>query len=216
MGVRVDSCIPATSRSMNDATEPIAVLILAAGASRRLGRSKALLTSDDGSNLIQRVVATAAVFAPYIYVVIQSEDQSIGQTLGTTVVHWVANPDWKEGMASSIRAGIRQIGSEGIFDGALILLVDQPELNVDILSLMTTQFHAGHRIVACLYDDVIGVPALIGAEFFDQLLELTGDEGARHWLRGRSDGLAVVPFPGGARDVDTAADIGRLRCENNS
>lgn len=195
------------NRFMNVVTDSIAVLILAAGASRRLGEPKALLRTPDGRNLIQKVANTAlSAGAGDVYVIVQPDDHAVRTALKDTSAHCVPNRDWQDGMSTSIRCGISQIISNGRSDGVLILLVDQPELNGDILRSMMAAFAGGQRIVACHYDDVIGVPALIGTEFLNELMDLTGDQGARDWLRERAEQVVTIPFPGGARDIDTAAD----------
>ena len=123
----------------------------------------------------------------------------------------VVNPYWESGLASSLAAGLRAVLDTTECDGALVMLADQPFVDSASLASLIAQFEAGHRLVASSYDGVIGVPALFGREFLEELTHLTGDTGAGAWLRTRSDSVTRVPLEKAALDIDTRADTALLR-----
>jgi molybdenum cofactor cytidylyltransferase len=126
-------------------------------------------------------------------------------------VNTVVNERWREGLASSLAVGIRE--SERLdppCDGALISTADQPLVDSSALRALLVAFGGDARLVAAEYGGTIGVPAVIGREYFQALVELTGDAGAGRWLRARGDAVKRVPMPDAAMDVDDAGDLLRL------
>ena len=179
----------------------IPALILAAGASRRLGRPKQLVLHQ-GSTLLRRAVAAASPCSP-ILVVTGCQAEAMAAELQGLAVTIVPNPDWEEGMASSIRAGLGALpeGSEGV----LLLVCDQPDLDAALVGRILAAWHGAP--VACAYAGVRGIPALLPAAAFPRLLALRGDRGARDLLKGAD--VVEVPFPEGAWDVDEPGDLAR-------
>jgi CTP:molybdopterin cytidylyltransferase MocA len=176
----------------------VPVVILAAGASRRLGHPKQLVVLD-GETLLRRIARTALSGGGPVTVVTGCRAADMGATLDGLPVTILENPAWEEGMASSIRAGVAALapGTSGV----LLLLCDQPAVDAELLS----RLQAAHRadpeaVVACGYGGTLGVPTLIPARHFSRLLALAGDEGARALLR--EGGAVAVPFPAGEADVD--------------
>lgn len=182
----------------------IPALILAAGSGRRMGGPKALLVLD-GETLLQRTVrlAQAAGCTPVIAVVGDWDPGALDSS-----VHVVRNPDAAEGMASSLRQGIAALpGSAG---AVLVLAIDQPAVDAPLLRRLIG-LHAtqdGAVPVACAYGGSLGIPAILPARFFPELLTLEGDRGAKPILL-RENAL-TIPFPDGVRDLDTPEDLGRL------
>jgi CTP:molybdopterin cytidylyltransferase MocA len=176
--------------------EVIAAVVLAAGASVRLGEPKQLVVIA-GETLLERAVRTAreAGCAPVV-VVLGAEAERMREQcdLGGAVV--AVNEAWEEGMASSIRVGVGAVGGA---DGVLLMTCDQPAVTAEhLLALM-----AEGQVTASSYAGRRGVPAYFPAASFPALMELTGDAGARELLRG----AATVELVGGELDVDTAADL---------
>jgi CTP:molybdopterin cytidylyltransferase MocA len=182
----------------------IPALVLAAGSGRRMGGPKALLVLN-GETLLQRAIriAEAASCDPVIAVV---GDWDPGPVAGRVTV--IPNLEAAEGMASSIRAGIAALppGSEG----ALILTVDQPSVDADLLRrLLALAAEDPARPVACAYGGSLGIPAILPSRLFPDLLALQGDRGAKAILL--SEKAATLPFPEGAADLDTPRDLERFR-----
>lgn len=174
-------------------------IILAAGASRRLGRPKQL-ELHEGATLLRRAVAAAGACAP-ILVVTGFRAPDMAAELAGLDVEVVVNPEWEEGMASSIRAGVRALPAGA--QGALFLVCDQPAVDAELVGRLLAAFQGAP--VACAYRGVRGIPALLPARAFPALLALRGDRGARGLLQGPD--VVEIPFPRGDWDVDEPGDL---------
>lgn len=186
----------------------VAAILLAAGASRRMGQLKQLMALD-GETLVHRV-ARAALQAGCdpMLVVLGHEAEAVGAALFGLPCTQVANSAWKEGMASSIRAGIRAVPQTAV--AALVLACDQPAVDADFLrSLMKAQSLEPGRIAAAAYGGAMGIPALFPRRCFEDLERLTGDRGARALLE--EDDVLTLPLLGGQMDIDTLLDYEEMR-----
>jgi molybdenum cofactor cytidylyltransferase len=189
------------------------LILLAAGGSARLGRPKQLLEYE-GTSLLRRAAETAlASECRPVVVVLGAEAESCAAVLQGLAVRIVINEGWKEGLASSIRAGLVTIEKEAPGIKATILSVaDQPHLTPALLDSLIEHLSAtGKKIIAAQYAGVAGPPVLFCASLFLQLKSLRGDEGARRVLRENPEEVALVPFPAGSLDVDTPEDFEKLR-----
>lgn len=183
-------------------TAPLPAVILAAGSGSRMGGPKALLDLG-GETLLQRAVriVRAAGCDPVLAVVGGWDPGPLGASL-------VPNPEAAEGMASSIRAGVRALPPEAL--AALFLTVDQPAVDVPLLCrLLALAAQAPDQPAACAYGNTLGIPAVLPRRLFPELLALTGDRGAKGLLLRET--TAALPFPEGIADLDTPADLARLR-----
>lgn len=178
----------------------VAAIILAAGASRRLGRPKQLVEIA-GETLLARAVrvASEAAFAPVV-VVVGNEAGFADQLIGGDVV-LVRNIAADEGIASSIRRGIEAVDGSNC-SGALLMTCDQPRVTPEHLRALAADETA---VSGSLYAGRIGVPAYFPASSFESLLQLRGDVGARELLRR----ARAVPAEELALDVDTEEDVER-------
>lgn len=186
--------------------DKLAVVVLAAGASRRLGQPKQLLVWE-GKTLLRRA-AEAALTVPHaaVAVVLGAHAERMYPELADLPVVVLENPDWPEGLAASVRQGVRYAEARGA-GAVLFLLVDQPFVTGTLLrELVRTYQTSGQPVVACDYGGELGVPMLISQRFFSDLLQLTGDRGARALLHRYPDAVARVPFPAGHQDLDTPED----------
>lgn len=187
------------------------LLLLAAGGSRRLGEPKQLVVVD-GEPLIRRAVriALTAQLHPTV-VVLGANAAQIRAHLEDQPVMLVENPQWMEGMASSIRTGLTAVLAAAPETGGIVMmLADQPQLTADHLAaLVAAQRTSGRDVVASDYGDHLGPPAYFGRTHFPALGELGGDVGARA-LFGNLDPLSV-PLPRiVSADLDTPEDYSRL------
>lgn len=185
-------------------------VLLAAGASRRLGRPKQLLVWQ-GESLVRRA-ARAALEAGVdeLVVVTGAERDAVVAALAGLDVHLVWNERWAEGIGSSIAAGVRAASGGAV----LLLLADQPGVDAALLSELIAGMQAGHARVACAYRGVLGVPALFSDP--DDLLALrglSGERGARDLLRHASKEVLAVPAEQAAHDIDDEADWSRWQEE---
>jgi molybdenum cofactor cytidylyltransferase len=188
-----------------------AAIILAAGASGRLGRPKQNLEYKQ-QTLLQRTIATAiSSGCEPVIVVLGANAQIIKPFIKDQPVQLLENPDWAEGMASSLRAGIQFLSQYPEVEQALVLLCDQPFVSVELIAaLFDKQKESGKPIAASYYNDIPGVPVLFSRSFFPELLTLTGDEGAKKLLRKHPQDVVTVSFEQGRIDIDTAGDYERL------
>ncbi|MGH8172990.1 MAG: nucleotidyltransferase family protein [Rhodanobacteraceae bacterium] len=185
------------------------VLVLAAGSSKRLGRSKQLIEID-GEPLLRRVARCAVATAPLECVVVLGHDATrIGGALEGLPLRTITIGDFADGMGSSLRAGIAALSPECA--GALIVLTDQPALTSEHLAALCATWRiAPERAVASAYAGVLGVPALLPRAWFADLIALRGDTGARELLRARRGDVSAIRANELARDVDTLADVQNL------
>ena len=186
----------------------VAAILLAAGDSRRLGRAKQLLACR-GMPLLRALASqVCASRCSAVGVVIQERNGAVAACLDGLPVHVVANPEWAEGMASSIRRGARWADCAG-YDAVLLLVCDQPALTAAHVDALIDASRSGTRIVASRYGRALGVPALFARALLPSLLRLRGDVGARALIRAKAS-VTVVDWPEGAFDVDTPADAARV------
>ena len=179
----------------------IAAIVLAAGASTRMGQPKQLLAYR-GKTLVEHVAgeALAAGFAPVI-VVLGAGAEEIETSVRELPVLLVENSDWASGMGSSIAAGMKVLPE---CDGVAILLADQPLVTAAHLLSMRGSFCGD--IVAARYNERLGVPTIFPKRLFGALAELHGHQGARTLLRSPDEQVAAFDLPEAAMDVDTPGD----------
>jgi molybdenum cofactor cytidylyltransferase len=194
---------------MNASIDNVYAIILAAGASSRMGSPKQLLEWRDRSLLEHAVLNARSILDERIIVVLGAHSEPIQAVIDLDGVTSIVNPDWQEGMASSIRAGINALPASAT--AALILLCDQPLINAKhIQNLLNGWQRAPTRIVASQYHHSVGVPALFPAEFFEHLLTLKGDRGAKPLLMKFEKSLLKIPLPEAELDIDSAGDFDHL------
>jgi molybdenum cofactor cytidylyltransferase len=189
----------------------VAAVILAAGASTRLGEPKQLI--EIGGLPLVRKAAMSALEAgalPVVVVLGAENDQILPALEGLDNVRIALNSRWQSGMASSVAAGLSALSDDERVDGAMLVLADQPFVDAHTLKNLVDLFGES-RIVASSYSSTVGVPAIIGREFFPELMELQGDRGAGPWLRARAGEVASVPLPVSPLDIDTRDDVELLR-----
>lgn len=180
------------------------LVLLAAGASARLGRPKQLVEWR-GETLVHRAARTAceAGLGP-VRVVTGASADAVARAVADLPVSPVHKPEAAEGLASSIRAGL-----EGLDSDVLLLTCDQPLLTAEHLrALARVRQVTGAPLVASGYDGIVGVPALFSAPLLPELRALRGDQGARSVLRGHP--VRAVPLAEGGLDIDTEADLREL------
>jgi len=187
------------------------LIILAAGESRRLGHPKQNLLFQN-KTLLQRAVETGldSKCRPVIVVLGANADliTPIVFTEGVRIIH---NEDWEEGIASSIRIAINEVQQDNSINGALIMLCDQPFVDADLLNnMLQKKMDTRSVVVACNYNNTIGVPALFDRALFAGLLLLVGNEGAKKVIKDHIGDVVMIPFEAGGVDIDTEEDYQRL------
>lgn len=188
-----------------------AIIILAAGNASRFGSVKQLLYLGN-KTLIQHVTdeAIAAGAAPVI-VVTGAHAKEVSKDINQKV-QIIFNENWKDGMASGIVAGVNSaIALMNRTEKIIIAVCDQPFINADLFKqLYAKQNETGQLIIACAYGETLGTPVLFTQKYYDALMSLQGDEGAKKILKYHREDVATVSFPQGNIDIDTPDDYKKL------
>jgi len=187
------------------------VILLAAGSSSRLGRSKQLIEIQ-GEKLINKGIKEAKKSRADVLVVVLGANSELIQTgFDSLNTPFIVNPHWQHGMASSMQAGLRFLMEKEAIDQVVLMLCDQPFVDASLLDqLMTAKAESGKGIVAAAYSDTLGVPALFEAYYFEELLQLTGSEGAKKVIFNHLSEVLALDFPLGAVDLDTEEDVNQF------
>ena len=185
-------------------------VMLAAGASRRLGEAKQLLRLS-GQPLVRRAALAALESgARRVLVVTGADAERVEGALAGLALECVRCASWEAGLAASLRAGVSAALARDARASVLVLLADQPALSAALLDALIAKHAAGAAIVASEYGGEPGVPALFAPHFARELLALDGDRGAKALLLRERERAALVPFADGALDVDTPEDWARV------
>lgn len=183
--------------------------ILAAGASRRLGRPKQAVEFG-GRPLLTRAAAAAIDVGCRRVMVVLGHDARTLSGLVPPGAEAIVHPGHAEGLGSTIRAALEALRTAvEPPDGLLLVVCDQPALDSGILRALLGGWDRTGRpyAAACAYDDTVGTPAVFSPAAFSDLAGLSGDCGARSILRRRDDDVLRVPWPAGGRDVDLPSDV---------
>ncbi len=187
---------------MKKSEKTIAILILAAGASRRMGSIKQLLPYKKGT-LLGHAIEQAKLASPNVYVVLGANSDRIKDSVPNEVT-MLQNPDWESGLGSTIAMGIKELSTNHSYQAVLIMLADQPLIEHSFLTkLITAYFEGSHQIVATRYDNKNGVPAIFDKALFSELEALTGDFGAQKLMEKHAKLLTTLDSNDKAIDIDT-------------
>ena len=191
----------------------VGVVILAAGASTRMGTPKQLLPYRGRSLLRQATETALASVCQPIIVVLGANAERLRQEVKDLPVQVVENLRWGEGMSSSIRAGVAALDADPNRISAVVLaLCDQPFVSAQVINHLVEVYHfTGKPIVASKYSGTLGVPALFSHTLFSELKALRGGEGAKQVITNYPCEVFSVPFPAGAIDIDTPKDYEQFR-----
>jgi len=160
----------------------IAILILAAGSSSRMGASKQLLPAGKTTLLGVTIEIASQTNANKVFCVLGSNAEAIKKSISKYAVESIFNPKYKSGLSSSIVTGIQHLANQN-FDAVLILLGDQPLITTQYLNeMMDTYNNHDGKIIASNYTETLGVPTIIPRTYYNELLKLKGDKGAKDWL----------------------------------
>lgn len=188
------------------------VVLLAAGNSSRLGQPKQLLLFKGKTLLQHSIELTAAADTTFTVVVLGANAELLQPCIKDNKVHTVINKRWREGMASSIVCGVRLLKEvDNTIEGFILMVCDQPYVTTFLIDeLIRVHRNTGKLIVTCSYGETFGPPALFHKSVFKELMELTGDVGARSIIKKYPGEVEFVPFPEGITDVDTEADYQKI------
>lgn len=202
-------CSTTNADFLEETTNPVAGIILAAGAASRMGRPKVLLPWQ-GETLIHRAARTAlAGGLNPVVVVTGALHADISGTLADLAVQVVNNPDWQSGQSTSVRAGVQALPEST--QAVLFLLGDQPFVTPELIRrLVATYLRTRPTILAPFVGEKRTNPVVFDRSIFDVLCRLEGDAGARS-IFGQYPPVAM-PWSDERLlfDVDTPADYQKL------
>lgn len=189
-----------SSRSKEDKAFP--ALVLAAGASRRMGRYKALLPLGDGT-LLDRAIMQARQLSAAVTVVTGAGYPLIRYRCRRQPSDWLPIADWEQGMSTSLQAGLMSLSPEA--KGVFVVLLDQPLIETaDLAQLATEARQFPWQPVAADMHGSPGAPAYLPRHIWPDIFQLEGDRGASGILA--DYGAETLPIPGALTDVDTPQD----------
>jgi molybdenum cofactor cytidylyltransferase len=193
----------------------IPAIVLAAGKSTRMGRSKATLPLDGGDTFLTRIVRTfAAASVEDVVVVVGHDADAIIASFANVdlVARFVENPDYERGQLSSLLAGLRVVDRPGVV-AALVTLVDVPLVSAATVRAVIDRYHQTHvPIVRPVRGQEHGHPVLIDRSLFDVLRHADPSQGAKPVIRAHASaaGDVAVADAGAFADADTPEEYDRL------
>lgn len=190
-------------------------LLLAAGAGRRMGGPKALLRDAHDVPFLDRAVGTLLDGGCEHVMVVLGAAAADGRALlahaGWTddpAVSTVVAEDWDEGMGASLRAGLRALAGVPRADGALVTLVDLPDVDARVVRRVLDAATGPAALVRATYDGRAGHPVLLGRDHWDAVAaSADGDQGARSYLRSHPPASCECGDLATGRDVDRPGDL---------
>ncbi len=191
----------------------IAALILAAGQSRRMGPLNKLLQPVDGKPMVQWAVdAAGRSQAESVYVVVGHEAQAVRAALAGDTVCFIDNPDYAEGISTSIRRAVATLPDD--IDGVVVCLGDMPRISPEQIDRLIAAFNPveGRSICIPTWRGKRGNPVLIGRQFFAEIQDISGDVGARYLIGQYPDLVCEVEMGNDAVlvDIDTPQALDAL------
>ena len=190
------------------------IVILAAGASTRLGKSKQLLKINDEP--IVCIVATIAAKLKDNFklnqptVILGKDAQKIEKALEFSDVKTIYNEQWKDGMGSSIATAANNLRSNST--AILLMTCDQILITHEALITLIQHWHLNtEKIIASAYNNTLGIPVIFPARYFPELCLLGADKGAKGLLKKYKDDVMPFDFPSATQDLDTKDDEAKVR-----
>ena len=181
-------------------------IVLAAGASTRFGSAKQLVRIAGRPMLHATVTRAVEVAGNAVIVVLGARAEELAPLLSHSPASIVINRDWREGLGSSIRAGVARLPAA--CSGAMLLLADQAAVTAeDLRRLAGAWRRQPEYVAAAVYEATVGVPAIFPRSTFSELLQLRGDRGARGLIQRNPDRLVRVPMASAGIDIDTPEDL---------
>jgi molybdenum cofactor cytidylyltransferase len=188
------------------------IIILAAGNSSRLGKPKQLLVYQNSTLLKHILEEVSGVENAVVIVVTGSNHELIEAEISSSEVKTVFNPNWELGMSSSINAGLNKLlNSFPKIEKCIFTVCDQPFVTTTVFENLIAEYQkTGKGIVASSYAETLGTPVLFDKKYFEALLELKGQEGAKKIIHRFLEDTVSVPFEKGNIDIDTEDDYNKL------
>lgn len=195
------------------ASSKIGIVVLAAGASARLGAPKQSLCFENETLLRRAAKAALASNASFVVVVLGARAEVFKNDLDNLAVEIVENQDWQTGMSGSIKTGLAKLlAIENRLKAVLLTVCDQPFADAELFNQLIEKYEESSApVVACRYAETVGVPALFDESLFPQLANLDEKGGAKKIIERFKSESTAIPFAAGAFDIDTPDDFLKLK-----
>ncbi|MFH9551636.1 NTP transferase domain-containing protein [Streptomyces sp. NPDC017435] len=188
-------------------------LLLAAGGGRRLGGHPKALLEHRGRPLVEHAVEVLRTAGcARVHVVLGAASDAVRERARLEGCVIVTNPEWEQGMGTSLRAGLGSLAGTGA-RAAVAFLVDQPGIGPEAVARVLTAYEDESSLVCAAYDGVRGHPVLFGAAHWEGIAATAiGDRGARAYLKEHEEAITLVECGDVARpfDIDTPEDLAHL------
>ena len=184
-----------------------------------MGQPKQLLPYR-GQTLLSHVIQCAlASSCSSVIVILGANADKIEPSIKRFPVKIIRNPDWSQGVSSSIRCGVEYIREQSFnslnMNGMIFLVCDQPLISTKIIEQLIAYYNKQKQsIIACCYDKTIGTPVLFDNSFCSELLQLQGDQGAKKIIQKYREQVTAIRFPNGEIDLDTFAEYQQFFSES--
>ncbi|WP_319502345.1 nucleotidyltransferase family protein [uncultured Draconibacterium sp.] len=191
----------------------IPIVLLAAGASSRMGQPKPLLPWAE-QTLIEHQVNTLTATGQSVVVVLGNQAENISPILNGLPVKFIINENWEQGMGTSIAKGVKLVEQQfPACNGVLITLIDQPLITTDHLTTLLGNFEAGKQqiIVSQAKSGWQGVPVIFDRFYFNELAKLSGKQGAKAVFRNFMHQVKTIRCGDSLEDMDTPEQYIKLR-----
>lgn len=183
----------------------IALIILAAGESKRMGQAKQMLQWKNTTLLGHCIEQAQNSLINHIYVVLGAQYTKIFNAHKHYKVNFINNRNWKEDLGQSIAFGVQHISSKN-YDGVLLLLADQPQIKTDYINRMLEHLNLNTPILATSYTKSIGVPVIFTKPYFETLIQNTNAKGAKSILMNNKASIKLLKTNNDIEDIDTYND----------
>ncbi len=196
------------TNKLSSTLNPIGIIILAAGASRRMGTPKQLLKIDNQTLIERAIDLTQALDNQQTVVVLGANAEKISPYITQqATVEVIINENWEQGMGTTLKKGVEFFLAKPItYDAIIIMVCDQPYLTTKKLRELIAAYRDNNvAIIATIYNNIKGVPALFANSLFGKLKTLNKDEGARKIIKNYKGEIITIDFPEGIFDLDTPA-----------
>lgn len=191
----------------------IAVLVLAAGKSSRMKSIKQLEKINQKTLLDITLEKIKNIFFDNIFCVLGANADKIKQEITTTNINFINNKNFETGLSSSIVAGIHHFKKNNLkFDSVFILLADQPAIDIGYLKSMVFLSEENiHKIIASKYVHNFGVPAIIPNKYFEDLILIEADKGAKEFINQHKNDVLCSESSTNLLDIDTKEDLNNYK-----
>ena len=189
-----------------------AILIMAAGAATRMKTPKQLLPWGTKTLVENAITEAQNSLADSVHLVLGANAVLIKKQIFENDLNFLENPHWNLGLGDSIAFGVREVLKKEVdLTSILIMLADQPLINSDYLNkLIKASGHYEKGIIASLYGEKKGVPALFSKDYFPALSQLTGEHGAKYILNNNTKDICSIECKNLITDIDTPEDYQHL------